>query len=346
MRKFEKKIKELGFELGKLSGILNKEVAEFYQVEKELNELKEELQNANGGDVESIENEIREGEEALLDFDEMLEESVETYAKNKPAYDEKVRRMTEGREKKKLAKIESNATPPPPPTSSFYVSKCDDTAQLTFDFTSSLSMSIGNVFTLPSAYALEGCWYVSSSYSGATDLSNVSISQSFVDCATCETPPSSSYLVINCENTSSTYYVTFFDDIIPANVFTSTTGSLSGSCWSVSGSASVAPAISDVGVLANYANCSYCLGVPVEYQIDNAASGDSASACSGATTTSIVYADPGYTVPFVSMILYDSAALTTPFIGSTGWRKLTGPLDVYAVEITVIGEITNYVTCP
>jgi hypothetical protein len=234
----------------------------------------------------------------------------------------------------------------PPPTSSFYVSKCDDTAQLTFDFTSSLSMSIGNVFTLPSAYALEGCWYVSSSYSGATDLSDVIISQSFVDCATCETPPSSSYLVINCENTSSTYYVTFFDDIIPANVFTSTTGSLSGSCWSVSGSASVAPAISDVGVLANYANCSYCLGVPVEYQIDNAASGDSTSACSGATTTSIVYADPGYTVPFVSMILYDSAALTTPFIGSTGWRKLTGPLGVYAVEITVIGEITNYVTCP
>jgi hypothetical protein len=80
-------------------------------------------------------------------------------------------------------------TPPPPPSSSFYVSKCDDTAQLTFDFTSSLSMSIGNVFTLPSSYALEGCWYVSSSYSGATDLDNVSISQSFVSCISCSTPP-------------------------------------------------------------------------------------------------------------------------------------------------------------
>ena len=84
----------------------------------------------------------------------------------------------------------------------------------------------------------------------------------------------------------------------------------------------------------------------VEYQIDNAASGDSASACSGATTTSIVYADPGYTVPFVGMILYDSSALTTPFVGSAGWRKLTGPLDIYAVEIDTDGEITNYVTCP
>jgi len=36
-------------------------------------------------------------------------------------------------------------------------------------------------------------------------------------------------------------------------------------------------------------------GAPVEYQIDNGASGDSASACSGATTTSIVYASPGNT---------------------------------------------------
>lgn len=86
-------------------------------------------------------------------------------------------------------------------------------------------------------------------------------------------------------------------------------------------------------------------GAPVEYQIDNAASGNSASACAGATTTSLVYAQPGYTVPFVGMILYDSTSLITPFIGSAGWRKLTGPLGIYAVEINTIGEITNYVTC-
>ena len=86
-------------------------------------------------------------------------------------------------------------------------------------------------------------------------------------------------------------------------------------------------------------------GAPVEYQIDNAASGTSSEACSGATTTSIVYAQPGFTVPFVGMILYDSTSLTTPFVGSAGWRKLTGPLDTYAVEIDVNGEITNYITC-
>ena len=45
------------------------------------------------------------------------------------------------------------------------------------------------------------------------------------------------------------------------------------------------------------------------------------------------------------MILYDSAALTTPFVGSSGWRKLIGPVGTYAVEIDTNGEITNYVTC-
>ena len=115
-------------------------------------------------------------------------------------------------------------------------------------------------------------------------------------------------------------------------------------CWDVNSS----------GVIIGTAVCtttsttsttSTTTGAPVEYQIDNAASGDSASACSGATTTSFVYASPGNTVPYVSMILYDSTALTTPFVGSSGWRKLTGPLDTYAVEIDVNGEITNYVTC-
>ena len=83
----------------------------------------------------------------------------------------------------------------------------------------------------------------------------------------------------------------------------------------------------------------------VEYQIDSAATGTSAGACSGATTTTIVYASPGNTVPFVGMFLYTNTGLTTPFVGSTGWRKLTGPLDTYAVEINTSGEITNYVTC-
>ena len=85
---------------------------------------------------------------------------------------------------------------------------------------------------------------------------------------------------------------------------------------------------------------------PVEYQIDNSATGTSGGACAGSTTTSLVFAQPGYTVPFVTMVLYDSSSLINPFIGSAGWRKLTGPLGTYAVEINASGEITNYVTCP
>jgi hypothetical protein len=42
-------------------------------------------------------------------------------------------------------------------------------------------MSIGESFTFP----IDDCWYVSSSFSGALDLSDVSVSQSFVDCSAC-----------------------------------------------------------------------------------------------------------------------------------------------------------------
>lgn len=96
------------------------------------------------------------------------------------------------------------------------------------------------------------------------------------------------------------------------------------------------------GVIVAFGTCS---GVPVAYTIDNSATGTSAEACDGATTTSTVYAEPGNTVPIVGMILYDSTALTTPFVGSTGWRKLTRDGINYAVEINTSGEITNYITC-
>lgn len=84
----------------------------------------------------------------------------------------------------------------------------------------------------------------------------------------------------------------------------------------------------------------------VEYQIDNAASGDSATACAGSTTTSIVWAAPGNDTPIVGMFLYNESSLTTTFVGSVGWRKLTGPLGTYAIEIDASGEITNKVDCP
>jgi hypothetical protein len=45
------------------------------------------------------------------------------------------------------------------------------------------------------------------------------------------------------------------------------------------------------------------------------------------------------------MILYTNTGLSTPYVGGTGWRKLTQGATEYAVVITTDGEITDYVTC-
>jgi hypothetical protein len=85
---------------------------------------------------------------------------------------------------------------------------------------------------------------------------------------------------------------------------------------------------------------------PVAYTIDNGANGNPYGACVGSVPTSVVYAEPGNTVPIVGLILYTNQNLTTPFVGSAGWRKLVNPSSVaYAAEVNSSGEITNYVTC-
>jgi hypothetical protein len=83
------------------------------------------------------------------------------------------------------------------------------------------------------------------------------------------------------------------------------------------------------------------------YTIDSAASGDSGSACSGTTTTVTVYATPENNTPIVGMFLYTNTGLTTPFVGSVGWRKLVSPEPLnYAAEVSSSGELTNIFSCP
>jgi hypothetical protein len=82
-----------------------------------------------------------------------------------------------------------------------------------------------------------------------------------------------------------------------------------------------------------------------EYIIDNGASGSSSAACSGSTTTSIVYTQSVNNIPIVGMFLYTDTSLTTPFVGSTGWRKLVKDAISYAAEVDTNGELTNYITC-
>jgi hypothetical protein len=84
---------------------------------------------------------------------------------------------------------------------------------------------------------------------------------------------------------------------------------------------------------------------PVQYTIDNSSTGTSSGACTGTTTTSTVWAEPGNTTPFATMILYNESSLSTPFVGSAGWRKLVGPLGTYAIEINASGVIETSLNC-
>lgn len=84
---------------------------------------------------------------------------------------------------------------------------------------------------------------------------------------------------------------------------------------------------------------------PVVYTIDSFGAGSSFDACTFGSPSVTVYASPGYNVPMVGMIFYDSPSLTTPYVGGAGWRKFTNGFTNYAGEVDVNGELTNYVTC-
>jgi hypothetical protein len=98
------------------------------------------------------------------------------------------------------------------------------------------------------------------------------------------------------------------------------------------------------GIYSTLASCqNNC--VPVQYTIDNSASDNALDACNGSVSTSLVWTSPGNTGPVIGMIFYDYINLTTPFIGSTGWRKLTLNGVNYAAEVNSVGELTNFSLC-
>ena len=98
------------------------------------------------------------------------------------------------------------------------------------------------------------------------------------------------------------------------------------------------------GIYSTLASCqNNC--VPIQYIIDNSASETALDACNGSVSTSLVWTSPGNTGPVIGMIFYDYINLTTPFIGSTGWRKLTLNGVNYAAEVNSVGELTNFSLC-
>jgi biotin carboxyl carrier protein len=104
MTNFEKKANELGLDVNNLSKALNKEVNEYYEGVNELKNLKDSLADADGEEAEKVQEEINELEDVLNDFDDLLVQKIEKYNLNKASYDEKLKKMAEGRERAKLAK--------------------------------------------------------------------------------------------------------------------------------------------------------------------------------------------------------------------------------------------------
>jgi uncharacterized phage infection (PIP) family protein YhgE len=115
MTKFEKKANELGLDLNDLSKALKKDVNEYFEGVNELKTLQDSLVNAQEDEVESIQNEIAELQDVLNDFDDLLVEKVEKYNQNKASYDEKLKKMAEGRERAKQAKMQGQPQPQPQP---------------------------------------------------------------------------------------------------------------------------------------------------------------------------------------------------------------------------------------
>jgi Asp-tRNA(Asn)/Glu-tRNA(Gln) amidotransferase C subunit len=114
MRKFEKKINELNLVKGKLSKALNSNIKDFEMLEQSLVGLHAELREAeakenNEEEVEKLAQESEELEEQLENFDGVLTEKVQTYADNYDSYQERIRKMDEGRKAKSAAKAQQAA---------------------------------------------------------------------------------------------------------------------------------------------------------------------------------------------------------------------------------------------
>ena len=119
MRKFEKKINELNLVKGKLSKALNSNIKDFEMLEQSLVGLHAELREAetkenNEEEVEKLAQESEELEEQLENFDGVLTEKVQTYADNYDSYQERIRKMDEGRKAKSAAKAQQVAPAPQP----------------------------------------------------------------------------------------------------------------------------------------------------------------------------------------------------------------------------------------
>ena len=110
MRKFEKKINELGLEKGKLSKSLNDFVFNFQTAEDEFKTLKMNLKQAqqqedNDEEIDNLLSKIDDMENDLEQADNELVKKVIMHHKNGDLYAARAQKMREAREAKAAAKV-------------------------------------------------------------------------------------------------------------------------------------------------------------------------------------------------------------------------------------------------
>ena len=112
MRQFEKKIKELGLEKGKLSKNLNELVSSFEVAEEDLKGMKQQLkeeqeQDDNEDEINDLIKKIESEESDLNQYDEQLTKKIVVFHKNNDLYVKNAEKMRAAREAKAAAKNEN-----------------------------------------------------------------------------------------------------------------------------------------------------------------------------------------------------------------------------------------------
>jgi len=121
MRKFEKKINELGLQKGALSKNLNDLVRNFELAEDELKNLKIELKAAekeedNEEEIDNLISKIEETESQLDESDDYLVKKVISHHKNGDTYAIRIQKMKQAREAKLASKNSIVQSQPEPQT--------------------------------------------------------------------------------------------------------------------------------------------------------------------------------------------------------------------------------------
>jgi len=115
--KWKQRFDELGLTNETISQGLRNKIRDYYDIQQGIADMKEVLANPSvNDDVEEIRAELDDAIETLEAYDTKLVSDVELYFKNKDAYADKMKKMAEGREKKKQAMASGGATKTPTPT--------------------------------------------------------------------------------------------------------------------------------------------------------------------------------------------------------------------------------------